>query len=240
MRETTGPLRVVIAGGGIAGLTFARLCLGAGMQPIVLERRPLEDMLSGPGGIFIQANAMSVYRERDPGLMERMYTHGGRVLAGGFYSSSGAPLYINRPRFVGREDLGVCLKRSRLQELLCEDLPAGTVRAGVAVADHQEGEDGVVVTTSTGERLTAHLLVGADGIHSQVRARLLGLEQLSPAEYAGFTCWRATFDGREVPFEPGTSWGECWGRGARLGWFAIGGGRYAFYAFQNRPAGERE
>jgi 2-polyprenyl-6-methoxyphenol hydroxylase-like FAD-dependent oxidoreductase len=55
-------LKVIVIGGGIGGLTLARACLDVGIEVEVYEKRSLSDMLSGPGGIFIQRNAMQVYK----------------------------------------------------------------------------------------------------------------------------------------------------------------------------------
>jgi 2-polyprenyl-6-methoxyphenol hydroxylase-like FAD-dependent oxidoreductase len=54
-------MKVIIVGAGIGGLTCACACLDAGIEVSVYERRSLEGLLSGPGGIFIQRNAMRVY-----------------------------------------------------------------------------------------------------------------------------------------------------------------------------------
>ena len=51
-------LKVVIIGGGIGGLTCAHACLEAGFDVEIYEKRSLEQMLSGPGGIQIQKNAI--------------------------------------------------------------------------------------------------------------------------------------------------------------------------------------
>ncbi|BDM83780.1 NAD(P)-binding protein [Acaryochloris marina] len=51
-------LKIIVIGGGIGGLTLARACLDAGIEVELYEKRPLDEMLSGPGGIFIQTNAL--------------------------------------------------------------------------------------------------------------------------------------------------------------------------------------
>ena len=106
----TIPLKVIIIGGGIGGLSLARACLDAGLAVELYEKRPLEAMLSGAGGIFIQRNAMRVYDLLwDGRIRDRLYETGGKILSGGFINSQGSPLYINSPSFVGAEDLGVCI-----------------------------------------------------------------------------------------------------------------------------------
>ncbi len=43
-------------------MTLARACLDVGIAVELYEKRTLNEMLSGPGGIFIQRNALRVYK----------------------------------------------------------------------------------------------------------------------------------------------------------------------------------
>ena len=122
-------LKVIVIGGGVGGLTLARACLDVGIEVEVYEKRQLESMLSGPGGIFIQRNAMRVYDLLWSGkISKRFYEQGGKILKGGFCSKTGDPFYINSTEFIGEEDLGACLNRPELQRTLYEALPQGTVK----------------------------------------------------------------------------------------------------------------
>ncbi|HEY9803267.1 MAG TPA: NAD(P)-binding protein [Leptolyngbyaceae cyanobacterium] len=97
--------KVIVIGGGIAGLTLARACLDANIEVEVYEKRPLDAMLSGPGGIFIQRNAIRVYQLLDSGkIYQSFYSQGGQIVKGVFFSQDGTPLYINSPEFAGEED----------------------------------------------------------------------------------------------------------------------------------------
>lgn len=61
VRRPDGPplkARVLIIGGGIAGLAAARAMLDAGADVAVFERRSLDEMLSGPSGLGVGMNAM--------------------------------------------------------------------------------------------------------------------------------------------------------------------------------------
>src|SRR6476469_552920 len=121
--------KVIIIGGGIGGLTLARACLDVGIAVELYEKRGLDVMLSGPGGIFIQRNALRVYKLLQSGqIYQRFYQQGGQILKGGFFDQKAEPLYINAPQFIGEDDLGVCLLRPELQQILFEALPEGTVR----------------------------------------------------------------------------------------------------------------
>ena len=231
--------KVIVIGGGIGGLTLAHACIDAGISVELYEKRQLDAMLRGPGGIFIQRNAMRVYKLLCSGkIYKRFYEQGGKILKGGFFSKNGTPLYINSPQFVGEEDLGVCLLRPELQQILYETLPSGTVRTGIAFKDFEETGDSVRAYFTDGSIAIGDVLVGADGLYSKVRARLNGQERLEEPLYSGTCCWRGYFDGENIPLDEQYSWMEIWGRGNRFGYFDVGGGRFSFYAFNNsKPAG---
>jgi 2-polyprenyl-6-methoxyphenol hydroxylase-like FAD-dependent oxidoreductase len=91
---------------------------------------------------------------------------------------------------------------------------------------------GVVAGFADGREVHGDLLVGADGVHSVVRATLHGGQ---PPTYAGYTAWRAV-----VPFDTERlQAGESWGRGARFGRVGMSGGRVYWYATANAPEGQR-
>jgi len=230
--------KVIAVGGGIAGLTFARACLDVGIEVELYEKRHLDSMLSGPGGIFIQTNAMRVYKLLwDGKIYNRFYEQGGKIKKGGFFSKDGTPLYINTPRFAGEDDLGVCLLRPELQQILYESLPEGTVRTGLAFSDFEDTGNGVRVFFNDGTLAEADILVGTDGLYSKVRACLNGWERLEEPIYSGMCCWRGYFNRSNLPLDERYSWGEFWGQGNRFGYFDVGGDRFGFYAFNNTEVG---
>ena len=230
--------KVIIIGGGIGGLTLARACLDVGIEVELYEKRSLTEMLSGSGGIFIQRNAMRVYQLLwDGKISDRFSQQGGAILSGGFLSKSGEPLYINSPAFIRSENLGTCLLRSELQQILYEALPSGTVSTECAFESFEDSGDTVRVSFQDGSITTGTVLVGADGLYSPVRADLEHRDRLEPAIYSGTCCWRGYFEGSGVPLDARYSWGEFWGQSDRFGYFDVGGGRFSFYAFDNLPAG---
>ncbi|NES70830.1 MAG: NAD(P)-binding protein, partial [Okeania sp. SIO2D1] len=146
-------LKLVIIGGGIGGLTLARACLDRGLEVEVYEKRSLPEMLSGPGGIFIQRNAMHVYKLLwDRQISDRLYQQGGIIREGGFFSKTGELLYFNSPQFVQADDLGVCLLRPELQQILYESLPAGTVKTGHAFKDFEESSNTIQAFFENGSK----------------------------------------------------------------------------------------
>lgn len=225
-------------GGGIGGLTLARACLDRGIAVELYEKRPLNQMLSGPGGIFIQRNAMRVYKLLWEGrIYDAFYRRGGSILKGGFFSQSGEPLYINTPQFIQEDNLGICLLRAELQQILHEALPAGTVRPESSFKGFEEKGNTIRVSFQNGSSTEGDILVGADGLYSTVRACLNGKARLDPPIYSGMCCWRGYFDGIGLPLDEQYSWAEFWGQGDRFGYFDVGSGRFSFYAFDNIAAG---
>ncbi|RCJ39075.1 zeaxanthin epoxidase [Nostoc minutum NIES-26] len=230
--------KVIVIGGGIGGLTLARACLDANIEVELYEKRQLDAMLSGAGGIFIQRNAIRVYKllwlEK---IYQRFYAQGGKIFKGGFKSKSGTELYINSPEFAGEEDLGICLSRRELQQILYEALPPGIVRTGMTFEKFEQTQDSVQVYFQDGSTTTGDILVGADGLYSQVRASLSSKERLEEPLYSGMCCWRGFFNGSSVSLDKKYSWMEFWGRGNRFGYFDVGRGQFSFYAFNNSEQG---
>lgn len=231
-------LKIIVIGGGIGGLTLARVCLDAGIPVEVYEKRSLPDMLSGPGGIFIQRNAMQVYQLLcNRQIYDRFYKQGGTIRAGGFFSKSGGLLYLNSPEYEQADNLGVCLLRSELQQILYDALPEGTVKTGYAFEKFEERQDGVQVFFQNGSCAEGSVLVGADGLYSNVRAQVQGKGRLEAPIYSGMCCWRGYFEESRLPLDDRYSWAEYWGQGNRFGYFDVGAGRFSFYAFANASAG---
>ena len=234
-------LKVIVIGGGIGGLTLARACLDVGISVELYEKRTLNEMLSGPGGIFIQRNALRVCSLLWEGrMLDRLYQQGGTILKGGFFSKSGKPLYINSPQFIREDNLGVCLLRPELQKILYESLPEETVSPERAFEGFEEKGDTIQVYFRDGSSTEGDILVGADGLYSTVRARLNRKERLEPPIYSGMCCWRGYFDGTGLPLDDQYSWAEIWGQGDRFGYFDVGLGRFSFYAFDNMNAGGKD
>ncbi|MBN93482.1 MAG: zeaxanthin epoxidase [Deltaproteobacteria bacterium] len=236
------PPTALIIGGGVAGLTLAHLVRQAGWTPILIEKRPLYEMLSGAGGVFLRQNGLSILKQIDDGrLAAELCRQGAPVLHGGFHRQDGAPLYLSNSGKSGKGELGVCIGRADLQRLLYRDLGPEVVRTGWGITDFEQDSSGVRVWLEDGTYLKGDLMVGADGLWSKVRTILEGRDQPAPAEYGGYCCWRGLFKpGQEGLLDPNKSWAEYWGPGQRFGWFHLGGGRYSFYAFSNTAQGGKD
>jgi 2-polyprenyl-6-methoxyphenol hydroxylase-like FAD-dependent oxidoreductase len=169
-------MRIVIVGGGIGGLSLARELAVRGIQSSVLERAAQLNPVGA--GIIMNPNAMRVLErngladavraESWPYLTRETRDRRGRLLAMRDYR----PLYES-----GKLAEGGLVHRAHLLEVLYRSLPAGTVRFGAPVEKVRDIE--------------ADLVVGADGIHSQVRRELFG--EMTP-RYMGYRSHRLIMD----------------------------------------------
>jgi 2-polyprenyl-6-methoxyphenol hydroxylase-like FAD-dependent oxidoreductase len=225
---------VVIAGAGIGGLTLAIALRRRGARVRVFER---STHLGAVGaGIGLPANGVKALQTL--GLGE-LVTRAGMVVArAAILDSRGRPLgpevdLTNLYRQMGASL--VALHRARLHALLLESVGSGVVSTGAQVVSFEQNANSVHVALMTGERVEAGLLVGADGLHSNVRAQLIGDDR---PVYSGYTSWRGVTPSNSVSVPLRTT--ESWGRGERFGIVPIGFGEIYWFAVADAPADGRD
>ncbi len=181
-------MRVIVAGGGIGGLTTAIALRHQGIDALVLEQA--EVMAEIGAGIQIASNAAIVLREiglesaiRAVGVKPQSYDYRdlrtGRMLYQAPLGDEaavryGAPMYN--------------VHRADLIQILFDAVPSEAKRLGARLVAVSQDRDGVEVRLQTGENLRADVLVGCDGIHSVVRQHLRGNEE---KHFANILMWRS-------------------------------------------------
>jgi 2-polyprenyl-6-methoxyphenol hydroxylase-like FAD-dependent oxidoreductase len=203
------PPPVLIAGAGIGGLSLALTLREIGVPCLVLESvatlRPLGV------GINLQPNAVRELYEMGfaPEHLDRIGVQTREFALVGLNGKD----VCSEPRGLkaGYRWPQYSVRRGGLQMLLyraaLERLGAGAVRTGQRVTGYRNhvGGEGVTVLaqTRTGERLEIEgsLLVGADGLHSAVRAQMH--PQQPPIQWGGAIMWRGVTRG--VPIRTGAS-----------------------------------
>ncbi|MDP8938936.1 MAG: FAD-dependent monooxygenase [Actinomycetota bacterium] len=226
-------MKAIITGGGIGGLAAAVALRQASVEAVVFERAP---ELRGIGaGVALWANATKVLRSL--GLYEPVREAGAEI-GGEVRSWKGRKLFSFstaelRSRF-GEANLAI--HRADLHSALLAALPEGVVRLDAELVGFEQNVGNVVARFAGGWEETGDLLVGADGLRSVVRARVL---RDGPPRYAGFTAWRGVVEGADGILPEGGGL-NVWGRGTELGVANIGRGRAYWYATKNTPEGEPE
>jgi salicylate hydroxylase len=184
---SASPLRIAVVGAGIGGLTAAAALGQAGFEVDVYEQAPA--LTEVGGGINMGPNAARVlYRlglgpALDREAVRPASTHQRRWQDG--RTLQRAPLNPRCEELYGAPHLTV--HRADLLAIIASACPAGRIHLGHRLVSlHDDGEH-VEARFDSGGRARADVLVGADGIHSTVRAALLGEE--SP-RFAGCVAYR--------------------------------------------------
>ena len=198
-------MKITIAGAGIGGLTAA-LCLNKfGYEVQILERS--SELVEVGAGIQLGANALKVMDYL--GLMERikssavspekiLFRHyqSGEVLhqmslGSSYRTNFDAPYYH--------------LHRADLQRILVDELRQlnpDSLRLNSTVNDYLETEDSVHIHLADNTVISSDCLIGADGIKSKIRDKLLhGQSKHIQPIFSGYEAWRAVVDVNKLPNE---------------------------------------
>ena len=170
---TQRPRKALIIGAGIAGPVTAIFLKRAGIDAEVYEAWPCATGIGG--ALQIAPNGMHVLAEL--GLADEMIRRGSVADSFDFYSQSGRPLgSINRnmqARF-GQPAVNMC--RASLNEMLidkawCANAALHFEKRLARIEDR--GDQPVVAHFTDGTSAEGDFVIGADGVHSAVRAHVI-------------------------------------------------------------------
>ena len=176
------PLRILVVGAGVSGISVARGLLRDGHDVTVFDQRP--DAQAGGGAVTIWSNGETVLRQLGVDMngagqllsAVRVMTSRGRPLAtldvSAMVDRLGAPV-----RMVPRRDL---------LERLLEGFPAERIRCNSRAVGVVTTPNGVRVEFGDGRSAEGDVLIGADGLHSVVRD-IVGAHGAEPT---GWCSWQ--------------------------------------------------
>jgi 2-polyprenyl-6-methoxyphenol hydroxylase-like FAD-dependent oxidoreductase len=229
----------VVVGGGIGGLTAAVALRQVGWRVTVLERAARFGEIGA--GIALLSNGLRCLDAIGLGDAVRgsglpMLAFGMRTAAGRWLSridGDGADLEAR----MGTTTLVV--HRAELHKILRDALPAAALIAGVTTTGIHGGADGGPAEVRFRHRdqdalLRAELVVGADGVHSWVRAQRWP-DAPAPV-YSGSTSWRAVTTSSSAAV---TEMSLSWGQGTEFGVMPLVDGRTYWYAAANAGEAQR-
>jgi 2-polyprenyl-6-methoxyphenol hydroxylase-like FAD-dependent oxidoreductase len=223
--EHEADVDVLIQGAGIGGLTMAIALAQRGYGVRVVERS--KGLSEIGAGIWMAPNPMQVFGRL--GFADKIAAAGWaihRIVLQDFY---GDVLQASDISAIARE-FGfetIALHRAVLQKVLFEQLPPGIISFGTEVGDLTQAQDSVTSELTDGTRVTAKVVIGADGVNSRIRELVsLGGEK----RYSGSSSYRAIARGAQlVPRELEHDAYEIWGEGCRVGFSKINATDYYWY-----------
>jgi 2-polyprenyl-6-methoxyphenol hydroxylase-like FAD-dependent oxidoreductase len=221
--------KFIIVGGGIGGLAAAVALRRAGCDVEVFERAPAFREVGA--GVSLWPNATRVLRAW--GVLGRVLARGAEVTRFDLRRAEGARLASIA--MDGFDTPALCVHRAELHAALLAELPEACLKTDHTLESFAPAGSGVIARFSGGREARADGLIGADGIHSVVRAQLHGA---AAPIFHGYSIWRGL-----APALEGIARGpisETWGRGQRFGIMPIGPDRICWYATRNARAAQAD
>lgn len=219
--------RIAIIGGGIGGLTTAIALQQAGFQPIVYESTPV--LHAAGAGISLSINATQILKKL--GLYEAILQAGSPIQHGYITDNQLHPLLKSNFASLAEEFLveNIAIHRASLQRILLEQLQSEQVVTGKRLRQISQKSGVVQLHFEDESTAEADVVIGADGIHSAVRAAMGIQEHVRDAHQA---CWRGIATHPPCEKEQHTAY-EAWGKGKRFGLVPIGENQMYWFAVVN-------
>lgn len=179
----------IIIGGGFSGMSAAIQLRRAGIATTLVEIdpswRPIGAGITMAGATLRAMQQLGVYDEflkhgATAGTVDAVAPDGTKM----FEIPNLPPIGTDLPGMGG-------VMRPVLARILSDATRAAgvDVRLGVTYSSIEPDADGVEVALTDGTRGRYDLLIGADGVHSQLRARFF--PEVKPPQYIGQGVWRA-------------------------------------------------
>lgn len=217
-----------IIGGGIGGLCTAVALQQRGYTVQVYEQTARLKPVGA--GITLGVNAMRVLQTL--GLAAKVIQHGNVLEHIGIKTDSDQVLNQLQPAASTRDDAPppVAIHRADLHQILRQNLLPDSLNLGQKLQHYHQNPETVSATFDSGTRISTSLLIGSDGINSQVRRLMYGD---SPLRDARQVCWRGICNGSVIRW-PRASFFEFWGRGCRFGFVFINADQIYWFLTINR------
>ena len=191
--------KILIAGGGIGGLTLALALEQRGFMPVIFEQTSkLEEVGAGlqlsPNGTRALAavgvlDALRAVAFEPKGKSIRLWNSG-----------ESWPLFDLGPVAVAEYGYPyLMVHRSDLQAVLLQALAKrlpSSLRLGHKVVGFEQRDGGVTALLADGTMMDGAALIGADGVHSSIRAGLFGKGR---ADFTGCMAWRGVIPASRLP-----------------------------------------
>lgn len=197
-------LKVGIIGGGIGGVATAVALAQRGINAHLFERAA--EFGEVGAGIQMSPNAVKVIRELGAWEPLSKASFLPECLLGKNWDTGDVnfeiPLKNDCPRLYGAEFFHV--HRADLHQLLADRVDMSKVRFSTSCVNVTQDQDRAIAHFADGSTFEADLIIGADGVRSNVRHALFGADD---PQFTGHMCYRAVvpFDGQVDFVAPATT-----------------------------------
>lgn len=224
-------MKALIIGGGIGGLTTGIALEKAGIVTEVFEANSSIQPVGA--GIWMAPNAMQVFDRL--GFAEEVVKMGMPLDRVEITDQNLETIQrMDQQRIKNEFGFSVTsIARFRLRNVLLWNYE-GALHLKKRLVGLNQFPDGVEAIFSDGSTAEGDILIGADGIHSNVREEVI---PGSETRYSGQTCWRGIAD-LSLDGDLSQSCIEAWGRDCRFGFSVISEDEVYWFAVAKAPQGE--
>lgn len=216
-------LNVAIVGGGIGGLFAANALIAHGLRVSVYEQAPALGEVGA--GVFITPN--SVRQLQRVGLGPSVEKWGAKVgPASQYFRHDGAPIAPVQVTDSSGWNATFGMHRADLVEFLAGALPAEVVHTGHRCIGFAQDGDLARVSFANGAVAEADIVVGADGIHSELRPHVF---PPSRPVFSGSVAYRGAVPYERVAHLPNNAWLMWLGKGKHFLAFPLRAGTLINY-----------
>ncbi|HEY5389371.1 MAG TPA: FAD-dependent monooxygenase [Solirubrobacteraceae bacterium] len=190
--------RIAIIGGGIGGLTAAQALVKRGFEVRVYEAAP--ELKEIGAGVALGPNAMKALRALDLEEPVRAVSWESDYDCLRNWKTARLITKTDHNLQVERYGAGGCFAhRADLLDVLADALPADIVTLGARCTAVSSDGDVASAAFRDGSQIEADAIIGADGIHSAVRASLFGEDA---PRFTGKICYRSVIPVEAIPGGP--------------------------------------
>ena len=215
--------KIAIVGGGIGGLFAANALIARGFEVAVYEQAAA----LGEVGAGVALTPNSVRHLRRLGLEPAVEKWGVRFGPGSHYfRHDGTPIAPVQVTNSSGWSAMFGMHRADLVNFLAAALPASITRTGHRCTGFTQNRDSAQVTFANGAVVEADIVVGADGIHSELRP-YVAVE--STPQFHGTIAYRGTFPHERMPDWPMDRWQMWLGPGKHFLAFPLRAGQLINY-----------
>ncbi len=220
--------KIIIIGAGIGGLTTAIALKQKGFEVEIFESSP--EFKKAGSGINLAINAMQIYKRLgvyDDILSSANYTNSMNALSKKLKVLTSANFKKFEKKYSAKT---VAIHRARLHEILVSHLGNTKIHLNKKLK-YLEQKNGIVnLIFEDGSKHTAEVVIGADGIHSNVRNSIFKNTKLRDAKQV---CWRGISKAK-IDKKCKEKLNEIWGKGNRFGFVHINDDEIYWFGLINK------